>query len=398
MTATEHAKRKYKRPESWGALRKLPSGRYQASYLHDGNRFTAPHTFDAMQDARAWLAGARSDIQRGKWRDPRTASVESFGQFSDLWLSQRMSSKGEPLRPRTRTEYRRQLEGGLAEFKADRLKSITPARVRAWHSQRLRASGATSAAREAALLRAIMSTAERDGIIEQNPVDSKLARSSSGIKHRPPTLEELAVIVDHFDRHDRGLKLAVLLAAFGGLRTSEWRALRRCDVAFLGDRYVLSVTRQAQRITGEGWYVGPPKSSEGVRSVPLPASVTADVESHLEEYVEPLPTSLLFSPAGISEFMDDSRFNRAWNMARESAGVRVKLTDSNEWTSTVREHDLRHFHLSHYAHSGATLAELKARAGHSTNQAAMIYQHAVVDRVAELADAMPSLPHVQRVD
>ncbi|HCM51211.1 MAG TPA: site-specific integrase, partial [Microbacterium sp.] len=42
-----------KRRESFGAIRKLPSGRYQASYVGpDGERYTAPSTFTAIEDAR----------------------------------------------------------------------------------------------------------------------------------------------------------------------------------------------------------------------------------------------------------------------------------------------------------------------------------------------------------
>jgi len=381
---------KKKSRESWGAIRELPSGRYQASYLHLGNRFTAPNTFDAVQDARAWLAGVRVDIQRDTWRDPRAKSAETFGSYADAWLEQRLSSKGEPLRPRTRAEYRRQLDGGLQLFAPSRLEEITPARVRAWHSGRMQESGATSAAREAALLRAILSTAIIDGIIVRNPVDSKLARSSSGHRHRPPTLEELAILVEEVGASAPQLKLAVLLAAYGGLRISEWRALRRRDLSFEGNRAAILVTRQAQHIAGQGWIVGPPKSAEGVRTVPLPSMLTAEIHEHLSAHVGPFAESLLFEPKGRSSFLHDSQFNVHWNRAREVAGVRIK--EGGEWISAVREHDLRHFHLSFYAASGATIAELKARAGHSTTQAAMVYQHAVVDRGAALADAMPALP------
>ena len=104
-------KRKYKaNPESWGAIRKLASGRCQASYVGpDSERYNAPHTFDTLGDARAWLAGIRTDIQRGKWRSPHTVAAERFGKYATAWVQQRVSSKGEPLRPKTRAEYERQL-------------------------------------------------------------------------------------------------------------------------------------------------------------------------------------------------------------------------------------------------------------------------------------------------
>ena len=43
-------------PRAWGKIRKLPSGRYQASYLDDtATRRTAPATFPTRAGADAWL-------------------------------------------------------------------------------------------------------------------------------------------------------------------------------------------------------------------------------------------------------------------------------------------------------------------------------------------------------
>ena len=44
----------------FGALRRLPSGRYQASHVGpDGRRQLAPMTFETEAQAEAWLAGRR---------------------------------------------------------------------------------------------------------------------------------------------------------------------------------------------------------------------------------------------------------------------------------------------------------------------------------------------------
>jgi hypothetical protein len=45
---------------SWGKIRKLPSGRYQASYVGpDGARHAGPITFGAKIDAEGWLSDER---------------------------------------------------------------------------------------------------------------------------------------------------------------------------------------------------------------------------------------------------------------------------------------------------------------------------------------------------
>ena len=51
----------------------------------------------------------------------------------------------------------------------------------------------------------------------------------------------------------------------------------------------------------------------------------------------------------------------------------------------LRWHDLRHTGATLAAGTGASLAELMARLGHSTQGAALVYQHAAQDRDAEIA-------------
>jgi integrase len=57
----------------------------------------------------------------------------------------------------------------------------------------------------------------------------------------------------------------------------------------------------------------------------------------------------------------------------------------------LRWHDLRHTGATLAAHTGASLAELQQRLGHSTPRAAMIYQHASEQRDRELADRLEEL-------
>ena len=54
----------------------------------------------------------------------------------------------------------------------------------------------------------------------------------------------------------------------------------------------------------------------------------------------------------------------------------------------VHLHDLRHTGNALASRTGASLADLMARMGHSSTQAALIYQHAAMDQDAEIADAV----------
>ena len=88
------------RRRHFGNVRKLPSGRWQASYWHEGLRHVAADTFPAKSDALAFLSTKETDILRGQWVAPAAGKV-SFGEFVDKWAEQQSH-----LRPRTVELYR----------------------------------------------------------------------------------------------------------------------------------------------------------------------------------------------------------------------------------------------------------------------------------------------------
>ena len=89
----------------WGHIRKLPSKRYQASYIGDDlRRYNAPRTFTVRTDAEGFLANERRLIERGDWTAPAsrvavTKPVLTLGDYSTTWLAQRS------LKSRTRSHY-----------------------------------------------------------------------------------------------------------------------------------------------------------------------------------------------------------------------------------------------------------------------------------------------------
>ena len=65
-----------KKRRSFGAIRKLASSRYQASYQDRyGNRFTAPETFTSYEHADLFLAQKQVEISRGLFIDPRKGKI-----------------------------------------------------------------------------------------------------------------------------------------------------------------------------------------------------------------------------------------------------------------------------------------------------------------------------------
>jgi integrase len=85
---------------SFGAVRKLPSSRFQARYKDDrGVERTAPRTFTTRTAADEWLTTERADLIRGAYRSPDLGATPLADYYAD-WLSQHTG-----LAPSTREQY-----------------------------------------------------------------------------------------------------------------------------------------------------------------------------------------------------------------------------------------------------------------------------------------------------
>jgi integrase len=359
----------------FGNIRRLPSGRYQASYkAPDGKRHTAPSTFDSRQYADAWLSRVRTDIQRGQWEAPDAAKVDqpaapiNFGTYAAGWLA------GRDLSPATRKLYRIILDHHiLPVFEDAALTAITPAMVRDWHAKLRTETGPTQRARAYSLLRTILNTAVLDDVIPVNPCRVRGAGVAKTAREiRPASLGELEAFAAAMPPR---LRLMVLLAAWCALRFGELAELRRADIDIQGA--IVQVRRGVVR-TDAGLVVKGPKSEAGKRDVNIPPHLMPAVADHLARM--PARQDALLFPAAHGGHLNPASLRRAYHPAREAAG-----------RPDLRFHDLRHTGAVLAAATGATLAELMARLGHSTVSAAMRYQHASQDRDKVIAAALSEL-------
>ena len=358
----------------WGKIRKLPSGRYQASYLDDTRtRRTAPATFRTRADAATWLSAQQAALDKGTWRDPG-AGAETFAGYAARWLDER------GLKPRTEHDYRRILDRLLLpEFGEMPLKAITPAAVRSWYA-RLDPGTPVMRAHAYGLLRAMLKTAVADDLIAASPCRIRGAGQAKPTRRiSPATLAELEVITAAMP--DR-LQLMVLLAAWCGLRFGELAELRRADVDLAHG--VLRVRRGVVRAGGQ-WIAGTPKSEAGVRDVAVPPHLMPLVHDHLTEHAGRGRDALLFTAAS-GGYLTPGGLYDFYYPAPRAAG-----------RPDLRFHDLRHTGATLAAATGATIAELMRRLGHSTPGAAMRYQHATDDRDAAIAEALSEFHQAKTV-
>jgi integrase len=364
----------------FGNVRRLPSGRWQASYIGpDGRRYTARTddgrslTFDGKQAAGAYLARVHADIQRGAWRSPDAPvrKIPTFAEYAARWLDNR------DLAPSTRLLYsitlRRQI---LPAFARLPLTVITPSDVRAWHDSLQTTTGPRQRATAYTLLRTILNTAVTDDLIPASPCRVRGAGSSKRAKPiEPASIAEVQAIADAMPER---LKALVLLASWCGLRFGELTALTREDVDLKTGR--VHVRRAVSR-GGDGYTIKAPKSDAGRRTVAIPPHILPAIRDHLRDHVGAAPGALLFgAERDRSQPLTAATLRRPYQKAVAQAG-RPDLTF----------HGLRHTGAVLAAATGATLAELMARLGHSSPQVAMMYQHAAADRDLATAVALSQL-------
>ncbi len=353
----------------FGWVRKLPSGRYQASYISpDGTRVNAPTTFTKEEHADKWLAAQRTDIERETWKGP-TVGVATVRAYAVPWLAQRTA-----LKPRTADLYQRLLTLHILPTLGDtQLKALTPARVREWHAGLSTTTGPTAQAQAYRLLRTICNQAVQDGEIPANPCQIRGAANPRTTERPIPTLVQVHALADLVPVRYR---VMVLVAAYGGLRFGELTALTQADL-HLDDPNLPAVTvrKTMSRVKGK-WLVGTPKTDAGMRTVTLPRFLHPLLEDHLKRYVRGGPGALVFATASGRPL---ARSN--WTATFHRATHEVGLDD-------IHFHDLRHAAATAAVQTGATLKDTMARLGHASPRAALIYQHTAQDRDHAIAEAL----------
>jgi integrase len=393
----------------FGALRKLPSGRWQARYRSAGGGLvTVGKTFATKTDAARFLDSIELDQLRGVWHDPLPSQQETVRAWCRRWLKQHSPS----LTPSTAASYDGLLERvvlhrivdgrqvGLAEMS---LAALSPMRVGEWLAELQRTGLSASRIRKAyRVLSLAMDAAVRERLLQTNPC-GKHHRLPRLPEHDPTilTVVQVEIFVAHLRngapprgkdrsraqpiRPNPSLALIVEVLAYGGLRIGEALALRRRHVDILGCKLI--VAESLTEINGE-FSFGPTKTHQ-IRDVPLPRSLMAELERHLDEHVAATTDALLFT----SVTGGPVRY-RSLRRSFDAACRRLGLED-------VTPHSLRASCASWVAETDGVL-EAARRLGHARTSVTTRHyarpmaggDRVVADRLeqARLAARVPGLP------
>ncbi|MEK9519637.1 site-specific integrase [Streptomyces venezuelae] len=350
---------------SFGAIRQLPSGRWQARYPGaDGVLRSAPETYETKREAELFLAQVQVDQSRGDWIDPAAGEV-LFAEYAKRWIDER------GVAPTTEELYRRLLRLHLEPTFGDQyVNAVSPAKVRTWRAERRKATGATTTAKSYRLLKAVMQTAVEDDLIRRNPCFIRGAGREDADERPVATVEQVFALAEAIGIRWR---LMVLFGAFASMRPEELAELRRSDVDL--DAGSVWVRRAAPELNTGRRVIGDPKSRAGKREIMLPGFILLDVRRHLEWFAQDGPDGLVFvGERGAA--LRGTTFGRKWRKARDVVGLPKEF----------RFYDLRHTGNTLAADTGAKLKDLMVRAGQSSERAQLIYQHSTKAHQRKLAD------------
>lgn len=444
MTARQRSHRR-----TYGAVRKLTSGRFQAHYTGpDGQRRNAPATFATRPDADTWLAGQRTDLARGTWRAPELGT-QPLAEYAERWLAARVD-----LAPRTAALYADLLarwiiapqllpgprggRGIAIEVGKYEVRAVTAAAVREWNaavvagaraSAQKRATRAAGGNRAGHPARAWAATTGKAAPATGRPSRELLARwvAAGSPDIRPKSLANPDAGRTQAAQAYRLLSTILADAVREQLlpenpcqipRASSVRAAERVPASAVQVQQIAAAAprRYAAAVTLAAW--------SGLRAgelfaltrrhVDLVAGTVRVERALIEVPGEPLAFGPTKSEAGrrtvhlpriavaaiaehLAEFTGPAadalvfttgQGNPVRGARRTSMFHRARAAAGRP---DLRWHDLRHTGATLAADTGASLKALQRRMGHSTVRAALIYQHAGDAADAQIARRLDEL-------
>lgn len=343
----------------FGAVRRLPSGRYQGSYWHNGTRHVAEHTFPAKADAHAWLAEVQTSIRRGAWVDPAGGRM-TVADLAARWL-EHDPTKRDTSRARDEIILRRHV---LPRIGDARLTSVTPADVQALVKAWASTKAASTVSRQYSAVRALFSYAVAADLLVRSPCRGIRLPKVHLVDRPTLDADDLDALATALGPEQAAM---MYLGAVAGLRWAECAGLTVGSLDLLKHRVVVSA-----QLRRDGT-LGPPKSDAGTRTLGIPAWLTEHLAGVLaqRDLSAADRSALVFVAPGGGPLNYHHWRTRTWLPATKAAGL-----------TGLRFHDLRAMAATVLVAAGVDVKTAQTRMGHSSPALTL----AVYARATEQAD------------
>lgn len=304
------------------SVAKRPDGHWRARYRDEAGREHSRH-FARKLDAQRWLDEVTTSIVTGTYVDPKSGT-ETVQAYAERWRAV------QDHRPGTAALYERILRLHVYPvLGALPLRTVRHSHVRAFVTKLTRSMAPNTARQVHAVTRTVFRSAVADRLIAVTPFERIPLPRVQRIEVRPLEVAEVRLLLDATPRR---LQALVVLAVASGLRSGEMLGLTVDRIDFL--RREVRVDRQLVYVSGAAPFLGPPKTPESFRTVPLPAFALDALAAHLAAY-----------PAGADGLVFQA----------DKGGPILRTTLNGRWRQSLRRAGLgEHTHLHHLRHGYAS--------------------------------------------
>jgi integrase len=385
--------RRDRQRDSFGSVRQLRSGRWQARYTdpRNGQRLTVEAsasvpTFATEKEANRALSVIEADILRGDWRDPSLAK-QPFEHWAERYMATTLN-----LRPKTRLNYRSTIQAHLLPaFKGRPVAQIdTPTVEEFLVNMRAQGVAVGTIHRVRAVLRNVLQTAVKGGAIRSNPCAG--IRIAQAKRQEPVFLsvDEVRRLADeiadpprpsrHAHREYPEYGLLVLFAAYTGLRSSELVALKVRRLSLMNPRQasveVLEAITEVGAEDGVGGLALGDTKNNGHRRVGIPSFLVHDLVMQTAGMGS---DDLVFRSPDGGPLRHKNFYARHFKPAVARAGLPRR----------TRFHDLRHSYASLLIAQGAHAKVVQERLGHSSIRVTLdVYGHLLPSLHEDITDRL----------
>jgi integrase len=344
----------------FGAVRKLPSGRWQVRYRTPaGDMQAAPTTFPNRAQADRWLSLIEADLERGDWRDPRLGRI-TFAEWVDFYLD-----ASNHKRPTTLSRDRHVLGSHFLPVFGDRhMANITPLDVRHAVERMSKRLAPSTVRTNYGVLKTVFNSAVEADVIGKTPCRGIKVMQFKSREPEPLTPAQVDALASAIDEEYRPV---IYLAAVLGLRWSEVAGLRVRHLDFLNRR--LRLVETTAEVDGHLLEHQETKSKAGTRTLAVPLFLMEMLSAHLAARGRPGPDELVFVTRRGRPLRASNFRTKVWSRAVRASGL-----------EGLTFRDLRHVATSFMVQAKEHPRVIQHRLGHSTSRLSMeLYAHVDAD-------------------
>lgn len=342
-----------KRSNGDGAIRQRDNGRWECTIM-------TGYQTDGRRQYKTFYGKTKTEVQK-KLREYQVAKESGellgmeyrFAEWADVWFENHKDN----IRPTTQESYKYTLRILKDYFGRKLLPDIKAMDIEVF-LKKLRKDGRSDSAiaQCRGMLYQIFNKAEANDLVKKNPV-----RFAEKMRKRPKqrkeafTAEEVRLMLEHLPEDQVGWGIRLMLCT--GMRTQELLGLEPRHIAEDGSWITIEQAVVMEKGSAE---IGPPKSQDSYRTVPIPRSV-----QYCARLLRAVDTKFIWERGKRDKPCNPSYFRKKFKEELEGIeGVRV-----------LTPHSCRHTYVSQMQALGVDLATIQSLVGHADVDMTKHYLH-----------------------